>query len=198
MSEHDRTLAEAIHHEMLARHAIDAALSIWRDRPNWDERQRMWAVLAGISSCAIDAVLTRRLRETARTGPWQEPAATAACREERERCARHIEAHAIALRDHGPTTAEGVLTAIAGAQVGALLDAAADVRAGRWGDYEDAGSLVRLNERQSSNAAAGVIRGDGTDTPAAKSSEPAPSRQWGDYEEEDGYPGSLVPKKRTP
>ena len=52
----------------------------------------------------------------------------AAVRLERERCARHIEARAIALRDHGPVTPGGLLTALAGAQVGALLDAAASLR----------------------------------------------------------------------
>ena len=49
-------------------------------------------------------------------------------REERELCARHIEARAIELRDHGPKSAEGLLTGIAGAQVGALMDAAASLR----------------------------------------------------------------------
>ena len=53
---------------------------------------------------------------------------TAAAIEERERCARHIEALAVALRDHGPTTSEGLLTSLAGAMVGALFDAAASLR----------------------------------------------------------------------
>ena len=52
----------------------------------------------------------------------------AARREEREACARHVEALAVAIRDHGPTTAEGLLTAAGGAMVGALLDAAASLR----------------------------------------------------------------------
>jgi hypothetical protein len=52
--------------------------------------------------------------------------------EERERCARHIESLAVAIRDGGPTTAEGLLTAIAGAQVGVLLDAAASLRKGKY------------------------------------------------------------------
>jgi len=51
--------------------------------------------------------------------------------EAREACARHIEALAVALRDHGSKTPEGLLTGIAGAQVGALLDAAASLRTGR-------------------------------------------------------------------
>jgi len=69
-----------------------------------------------------------------------------------DHCARHFEALAVAIRDHGPQTAEGVLTAMAGAHFGALMEAAAVIRAG----------------------------------------------QWGDYEEEDGYPGSLLPKRGTP
>lgn len=52
----------------------------------------------------------------------------AALREEREACARRIEARACHIRDHGPTTPEGLLTSLAGAQVGALLDAAASLR----------------------------------------------------------------------
>jgi hypothetical protein len=70
----ERDLAEAIRDEMIARHALDAALTIWHDRLDWDERQRMWAVLAGISCCAIDTVLARRQSEAARAGPWGEPA----------------------------------------------------------------------------------------------------------------------------
>jgi hypothetical protein len=53
----------------------------------------------------------------------------AGVREERERCARHIEALAIAIRDNGPKSAEGLLTATAGAQVGVLFDAAVAIRA---------------------------------------------------------------------
>lgn len=48
----------------------------------------------------------------------------------RELCARHIEARACHIRDHGPTSPEGLLTALAGAQVGALLDAASLLRNG--------------------------------------------------------------------
>lgn len=47
----------------------------------------------------------------------------------REQAAKLIEARAIAIRDNGPKSSEGLLTALAGAQVGALLDAAAAVRA---------------------------------------------------------------------
>ena len=36
----------------------------------------------------------------------REKMAAAARREERERCARHVEARAIAIRDHGPVTPE--------------------------------------------------------------------------------------------
>jgi hypothetical protein len=49
-------------------------------------------------------------------------------REERELCARQVEALAIAIRDNGPKSAEGLLTAVAGAQVGVLFDAADSLR----------------------------------------------------------------------
>jgi hypothetical protein len=62
----------------------------------------------------------------------------AGVQEERERCAKHIEALAINIRDNGPKSAEGLLTAIAGAHVGALLDAAISLRLAATGD--------RLNE----------------------------------------------------
>jgi len=166
----ERDLAEAIHHEIISPESVDAALDLWNERPHRGERDRMWFVLAATSEHAIEAVLARRLREAARTGPWDAPCPTddverardlfltwmrtrpggvyqssiqsteatrlfgmiaAALRDERERCARHIEARAVALRDNGPTTPEGVLTGIAGAQVGALLDAAASLRTGR-------------------------------------------------------------------
>ena len=81
-------------------------------------------------------------------------ALVAARREERERCARAIEARACQLRDHGPATPEGLLTALAGAQVGALLDAAISLRGG-----------------------------------AAR---PGPREGGHHFQEEDGYPGSLL------
>jgi hypothetical protein len=55
-------------------------------------------------------------------------AGRASAEEMRERCAQHIEALAIAIRDNGPKSAEGLLTAIAGAQVGVLFDAADSLR----------------------------------------------------------------------
>ena len=86
---------------------------------------------------AIDTVLARRVSEAARTGPWdagqQDSDPVGLLRDERERCARHIEALAVAIRDHGPKTPEGLLTGIAGAQVGVLLDAAASLRLTRTG-----------------------------------------------------------------
>jgi len=156
MSEHDRDLTEAIRHEIISPESVKHMLDIWREmpleHPEWNERKRIWFLLASASHEATETVLARRRREAARTGPWDAPAA-----EGREHCARHFEALAVAIRDHGPKTAEGVLTAMAGAHFGALLDAAAAARAGYPG-----------------------------------------SLQWGDYEEEDGYPGSLLPKRGTP
>ncbi len=49
-------------------------------------------------------------------------------REGRLTCVQHLEALAINIRDNGPKNAEGLLTAIAGAHVGALLDAAISLR----------------------------------------------------------------------
>ena len=68
----ERDLAEAIHHEIISPQSVDAALERWRGwNPDADDRQRMWFVLAGISSSAIEAVLARRQSEAARTGPWE-------------------------------------------------------------------------------------------------------------------------------
>jgi hypothetical protein len=71
----DRALADAIHQEIISPESVEAALDRWRwqhAQPGETERDRMWRVLAAISSHAIDAVLARRLREAARTGPWGE------------------------------------------------------------------------------------------------------------------------------
>lgn len=73
----DRDLAEAIHHEIISPESVEDALLIWREipleHPEWDARKRIWFLLASISHEAIDAVLARRLREAARTGPWDTP-----------------------------------------------------------------------------------------------------------------------------
>jgi len=50
---------------------------------------------------------------------------------ERELCARHIEALACHIRDHGTVSHDGPFVSLAGAIVGALLDAAASLRAAR-------------------------------------------------------------------
>jgi len=126
----ERDLAEAIYHAFNDECAVDEALSIWRDMPHLHQRERFAALLPLLAQYVIGPLLARRVSEAARTGPWNAPCDDAR-RDERERCARHIEARAVALRDHGPTTPEGVLTGIAGAQVGALLDAAASLRTGR-------------------------------------------------------------------
>jgi len=200
----ERDLAAAIHHEIISPQRVDAALATWNQNQHLDPRKRMWIVLANASGLSCDTVLARRLSEAARTGPWEgntreqqeeiiaqaieasmfashelplskalhdkylltaahvldalaaaEPAPSA--RGEREACARDIEALAVAIRDNGPTTPEGLLTAIAGAQVGALLDAAASLR------------LTR---------------------------DPSPWAGGHHFQEEDGYPGSLLPPKR--
>jgi hypothetical protein len=67
----DRDLAEAIRHEIISPMSTDLALEAWRVRGHQGERDRMWFVLRDIAEHAIEAVLARRLREAARTGPWE-------------------------------------------------------------------------------------------------------------------------------
>jgi len=70
----ERDLAEAIYAELISAEHVEYALEVWRDSlllKTWSDADRMKSVLAHISSSAIDAVLTRRLREAARTGPWE-------------------------------------------------------------------------------------------------------------------------------
>jgi len=72
----DRDLAEAIYQEIISAEHVEYALEVWRDSlllKTWSDADRMKSVLALTSSSAIDAVLTRRLREAARTGPWDTP-----------------------------------------------------------------------------------------------------------------------------
>jgi hypothetical protein len=64
MSQYDRDLAEAIYAEIIAAHSVAEA------KLTWAEHKDMRYLLAHIATWAIDAVLARRLREAARTGPW--------------------------------------------------------------------------------------------------------------------------------
>jgi hypothetical protein len=66
MSQYDRDLAEAIYAEIIAAHSVAEA------KLTWAEHKDMRYLLAHIATWAIDAVLARRLREAARTGPWDE------------------------------------------------------------------------------------------------------------------------------
>jgi hypothetical protein len=135
----ERDLAKAIHHEIISPESAEYALEVWRDSlllKTWSDADRMKSVLGHVSSFAIEAVLDGRTGRAREVVPAADdvalrPALRRARREERELCARHIEARAIYLRDHGPTSPDGLLTALAGAQVGALLDAAASLRTGR-------------------------------------------------------------------
>ena len=81
------------------------------DTPNAPTPEQVWEV----TEAALRRLLSTRI--TARQG-------------ERELCAREIEARACRIRDHGQKTPEGLLTAMAGAQLDALLDAAAALRNG--------------------------------------------------------------------
>jgi hypothetical protein len=76
MSEHESKLAEAIRAEIISPELVEYALEVWRDAlllKTWSDADRMKSVLGHVSSSAIDAVLARRQREAARTGPWDAP-----------------------------------------------------------------------------------------------------------------------------
>ena len=62
----ERDLAEAIYAEIIAAHSVAEA------RLTWAESEDMRYTLAVVAHQAIDAVLARRQREAARTGPWQD------------------------------------------------------------------------------------------------------------------------------
>ena len=67
----DRDLADAIYQEITNRAAIHGALDTWRATSATDMHYRMWVAISTNAAAAIDTVLTRRLREAARTGPWE-------------------------------------------------------------------------------------------------------------------------------
>jgi predicted RNA-binding protein associated with RNAse of E/G family len=71
----ERDLATAIHHELISPASIKAALDQWQASSELqrNDHARMWSVIAGASCRAIEAVLARRQREAARTGPWDTP-----------------------------------------------------------------------------------------------------------------------------
>jgi len=74
MSEHDRDVAKAIYDEIISPESVAEALRIWLNpgRPPWaTDADDMRSVLAHVAQAAIDAVLARRQREIARTGPWE-------------------------------------------------------------------------------------------------------------------------------
>lgn len=66
MSEYDRELAEAILRE------LSSDVSAARAALAWADTKDMRRMLAHVAHVAIEAVLTRRLTEAARTGPWGE------------------------------------------------------------------------------------------------------------------------------
>lgn len=72
----ERNLAEAIYHEIISPESVAEALRIWLNpgRPPWAvDADDMRSVLAHAAQAAIAAVLARRQREAARTGPWGAP-----------------------------------------------------------------------------------------------------------------------------
>jgi hypothetical protein len=75
MSEHDRNLATEIYNELTSEASLDEALSSWQfpfypNKPG--DRLRMRFALQAATAVAINKVLTRRLCEAARCGPWGE------------------------------------------------------------------------------------------------------------------------------
>lgn len=74
MSQHDRDLAEAIYHEITSDVWTDAVLSLLREYEvlGVAAEDAMRRALSIVASSIIDTVLARRLREAARTGPWEE------------------------------------------------------------------------------------------------------------------------------
>jgi hypothetical protein len=72
MSQHDRDLAKAIYQAFSDERAVDEAISLWRDMPHLHQRERFAALLPLLAQYVIIDVLARRLREAARTGPWEE------------------------------------------------------------------------------------------------------------------------------
>ena len=65
-------LAEAIYAGLTSPAGIDYALELWHEgRGLLTERDRFDLLLPVLARSVIDAVLTRRLREAARTGPWE-------------------------------------------------------------------------------------------------------------------------------
>ena len=69
VAQHDRDLALAIHHEIVSPESVKHMLDIWGEmpleHPEWDERKRIWFLLAAASHEAIEAVLARRQRRVA-------------------------------------------------------------------------------------------------------------------------------------
>jgi D-alanyl-D-alanine dipeptidase len=76
MSEHERSLAEAIYAAITSDESIAEAVLAWKKigYPAWaTEARDMRSLLSHVAGCAIDRVLARRQREIARTGPWDGP-----------------------------------------------------------------------------------------------------------------------------
>ena len=100
------------------------------DTPPAPTPEQVWATTeAALRRLLQERITARGLFPPATDDVALRPALSRARRDERERCARHIEAIACHIRDTGPTTAEGLLESLAGTAVGVLLDAAASLRA---------------------------------------------------------------------
>ena len=169
----DRDLAEAIYAQLISAEHVEYALEVWRDSlllKTWSDADRMKSVLAHISSSAIDAVLARRLREAARTGPW-EPRSEVRCECERmqealEQIVRWSEAYPL---DIFPEP---------------------DLKKAR--ELLEAGGITL--DAVSAHCMRHVI--DAVGNIAREAARTGPWEGGHHFQEEDGYPGSLLPPKR--
>jgi len=177
MRVHDRNLAAEIYDELTSEASVDEALEMWRFPFHEDpgDRRRMWLALRAATAVAIEAVLARRLREAARTGPWSETMSdgellaymgTDAAKWAAEFCR--------IARDHGHDLDEGWM-------IGWFANAIEQARAGPW---EETVELVE------------PLTGD-TKIVDKRTGRIVGTRR-GDYDEEDGYPWVMLPRKRTP
>jgi hypothetical protein len=170
----DRDLAEAIYRELCSEATAAAALDLWQHRrlgPN--DRWDMGGVLRAVSRHAIDRVLARRQNLAARTGPWEKP-------------------HSAPIKDAGPGFA-------------AFLSREMSCQASgcHWQWFAE-----RMNEDGQGRDHYVWCRGCGSAYPwrdtyylrrlfeAGEAARTGPWEGGHHAQEEPGYPGSLLPKKR--
>jgi len=206
-------LAEAIYAGLTSPAGIDYALELWHEgRGLLTERDRFDLLLPVLARSVIDAVLTRRLREAARTGPWENDgqflayAGTDARKWAAEFCR--------IARDHGHDLDEGWVigwfaNAIEHARTGYERMQEALERIVSWSeaypldifpepDLEKARQLLKAGGIALDAVTAHCMRHviDGVGKIAREAARTGPWDGGHHFQEEDGYPGSLLPPKR--